>query len=173
MFSLIGALPPRFQPNAVWMANLNLINLMRQMETTNGARLFPELSNTTPSLLGRPIYENSVMDGTINASAENLLLAYGQPSQYLVATKLGNSVDLILHLFGSSRRPTGQSGLVLFLRTGGDCLVDNAGASLIAPNEAELPQWPGFTPIGLGPVRLTSKHQQRNRGGAKWNCPPV
>jgi len=108
------------------MANLSVINLMRQMETTNGARLFPELSNTTPSLLGRPIYENSVMDGTINASAENLLLAVGQPSQYLICDKIGSTLEIVQNLFGSNRRPTGQRGALLWFRTGGDSLVDNS-----------------------------------------------
>ena len=126
VFNLQAQLPPRFQPNSVWMANLSVINLMRQMETTNGARLFPELSNTTPSLLGRPIYENSVMDGTINASAENLLLAVGQPSQYLICDKIGSTLEIVQNLFGSNRRPTGQRGALLWFRTGGDSLVDNS-----------------------------------------------
>ena len=63
-----NALPPRFSDRAQWCANLAVINLMSQMETTAGARLFPELSEGR--LLNKPINELSNMDGVINAAAE-------------------------------------------------------------------------------------------------------
>jgi HK97 family phage major capsid protein len=69
VYSVQNALPPRFQPNAPWCANLSIMNSLRQFETTNEALKFPGLETNPPILLGRTLYENSNMDGTINAAA--------------------------------------------------------------------------------------------------------
>src|SRR5699024_581047 len=54
VFAVQSALPPRFQSNASWTANRGIANLLRQMETTNGALKFPELAANPPALLGKP-----------------------------------------------------------------------------------------------------------------------
>jgi HK97 family phage major capsid protein len=43
VYKLQNALPPRFQARAQWCANIAILNQIAQHETTNGARLFPEL----------------------------------------------------------------------------------------------------------------------------------
>lgn len=128
VFKVQNALPPRFQPRAQWNANLAIINTLRQFETTNGALKFPELANNPPMLLGRTVRENSNMDGTINPAATeaNHVLLYGDFQQFLIVDRVGSTLELVPHLFGSNRRPTGQRGALLWFRTGSDVLVDNA-----------------------------------------------
>ncbi len=135
---LQNALPPRFQPNSRFVAALPTINTFRKSETSNGALLYPSLQNDPPTLLGRPIHEVSNMDSAINASASeaNYVLAVGDWSHYLVAVKLGTKVELVPHLFGSSRRPTGQRGFYAHFRIGADSLVDNAFRILNVPTTA-------------------------------------
>lgn len=128
VFKVQNALPPRFQPRAQWNANLAIINTLRQFETTNGSLKFPELASNPPMLLGRTVRENSNMDGTLNAAAteSNHVLLYGDFQQFLIVDRVGSTLELVPHLFGSNRRPTGQRGALLWFRTGSDVLVDNA-----------------------------------------------
>lgn len=128
IYKLQNALPPRFQARASWNANLAILNTIRQFETTNGALKFPELSANPPMLLGRSVYENSNMDGTINAAATetNDVLLYGDFSQFAVTLRTGSSLELVSHLMGENRRPTGERGAWLWTRVGSDVLIDNA-----------------------------------------------
>lgn len=126
VFALQNALPPRFQPRAEWCANLSIINVMRQFETGNGALKFPEL--VSGQLLNRRINEMSNMDGAIGTSGavSNFVLVYGDFNNYVIADGIGTTIELIPNLVGSNRRPTGQRGLFMWLRTGGDSVNDNA-----------------------------------------------
>jgi HK97 family phage major capsid protein len=126
IYALQNALPPRLQANAQWCANLSIINSARRFESANGAIKFPELAQSPPMLLGRKINECSPMDGVINTGQENYVLVYGDFSNYVVTQRVGSTVELIPHLVGSNRRPTGQRGVWLWARYGADSVVDNA-----------------------------------------------
>jgi len=126
VYTIQNALPPRFQPNAQWCANLSIINTMSQFETTAGARLFPELSDGR--LLNRPINELSNMDGVINTTGavSNFVLLYGSFENFVVADRIGTTLELIPNVVGTNRRPTGQRGAFLWFRTGSDSVNDAA-----------------------------------------------
>ncbi len=128
VFKVQNALPPRFQAGARWAANLAVLNILRQFETANGSLKFPALQDNPPSLLGRPVHEQSNMDGTYNAAVtdNNYLLAYGDFKQFLIVDRVGATLERVDHLFGSSQRPNGQRGALLWWRTGSDVLVPNA-----------------------------------------------
>ncbi|OBH55411.1 phage major capsid protein [Mycobacterium sp. E2479] len=138
IYKLQNALPPRFQPRAAWNANLSILNTIRQFETTNGAKMFPELQANPPMLLGRNVFENSNMDGTIDASAtaNNYVALYGDFSQFVIVNRIGSTIELVPHLFGSNHRPTGQRGALLWFRTGSDVVVPNAFRLLNVPTTA-------------------------------------
>lgn len=137
-YKLQNSLGPRWQQNARFMAALPTINAARQFESANGSLLFPGLHVTPPSLLGRPIHENSVMDSALNAAATeaNYLAIYGDFSQYVVTMRVGAQVELIPHLVGANRRPTGQRGAWLWGRYGADSIIDGAFAMLNVPTTA-------------------------------------
>ncbi|MFC3765939.1 phage major capsid protein [Tenggerimyces flavus] len=125
VYATQNALPPRFQANAQWCANLAIINLMSQKETTAGARLFPEISDGR--LLNRPLNELSNMDGVINAAAENYTLLYGDFQRgFAIVDRAGTSVELVQNVVGVDGRPTGQRGVVMWFRTGSNVVVQNA-----------------------------------------------
>lgn len=128
VYKVQSALPPRFQAGARWAANLSVLNTLRQFETGNGSLKFPALQDNPPSLLGRPVHEQSNMDGTYNVAVtdNNYLLAYGDFKQFLIVDRIGATLERVDHLFGSSQRPTGQRGALLWWRTGSDVLVPNA-----------------------------------------------
>jgi HK97 family phage major capsid protein len=125
VYNLQNALPPRFSANASWLASLPILNLMSQMETTAGARLFPELSEGR--LLNKPISELSNLDNVINAAQENYILVYGSfRDAFVIVDRIGTTLELIPNLLHvTTNRPSGQRGAVLWFRTGSDVVVLN------------------------------------------------
>ena len=121
-----NALPVRFQRNASWLAALATINTMAGWEGSSGLR-FPEIANG--QLLRRPLDELSVMDSSFDAAvtAANPLLVYGDlKAGFLIVDRIGATFEIVQHVLGSNRRPTGQRGAWLWQRTGSDAVVPNA-----------------------------------------------
>lgn len=127
VYVLQSALPPRFQSNSAFAANLSTINVLRQAETANGALKFPSLHASPPMLAGKHIWEVSNMD-TVDAAvtATNYPLVLGDWKQFIITDRIGSTVELVPHVFGGNRRPTGQRGFFCWFRVGSDVLVDNA-----------------------------------------------
>jgi HK97 family phage major capsid protein len=127
VFTLQDNLPARFSANASWCAHIAIQNKIKQFETANGALKFPEVAEGR--LLGKPLYELSNMDGVINTTGavSNFILLYGDFGQgFVIADRIGSTVELIPNLVGSNRRPTGQRGMFLWFRTGSDSVIDGA-----------------------------------------------
>ncbi|MHA0285180.1 phage major capsid protein [Mycobacterium sp. C3-094] len=139
VYAVQNALPPRFQPGAQWASNLSIINTLRQFETTNGALKFPSLQDNPPMLLGRPMNEISNLDGTLNPAAteNNYPIVYGDFARGMtIVDRIGSTLELVPHLFGANRRPTGQRGAILWFRTGSDVVIPNAFRLLSVPTTA-------------------------------------
>ena len=76
-------------------------------------------------LLGKPVYEWSAMATAVTTGSKWAII--GDFKNFLIADRLGFSVELIPHLFGAANGfPTGQRGLVAFWRSGSGVLVPNA-----------------------------------------------
>jgi HK97 family phage major capsid protein len=66
------------------------------------------------------------MDGVINAIAENYVLVVGDFSNYVIADRIGMTVEFIPNLFDpTTARPTGQKGWFAYYRVGAN--VVNVG----------------------------------------------
>lgn len=131
VYKLQESLPPRFQAGASWQANLAIINKMRQFATGTGqqhAFVADLTAGQPPQILGRPLHENSNMDGTFDpaATADNFVLAYGDFRNYVIADRIGTTIELVPHLVGPNGRPTGERGYFMYFRTGADVVVHNA-----------------------------------------------
>jgi HK97 family phage major capsid protein len=127
VYKLDGALPARFAANASWLAHRTIYNLMRQFDTNGGSALWGQLGDARRGeLLGRPDYVAEAMDSTITALADNLILVFGDFSNFVVVDRLGTSLSYVPHLFGSNGRPTGQSGWYAHFRVGADSVNDAA-----------------------------------------------
>ncbi|WP_175551717.1 phage major capsid protein [Geodermatophilus amargosae] len=123
-----AALPVRFRPNARWLLSEDLLDVIRQAQGGDGDVL------DGATLAGRPFTETSEIDGTVTAGQANRIAVYGDvKAAYVVADRLGSVVSIVPHLFGpAGRRPTGQSGMILFFRTGGDLVIPDAVRVLTA-----------------------------------------
>lgn len=129
VYKVKAALPARYRANAAWLANEDIYDLTRQFATGTGPQsaFWADFGDGTPArLLGRPVYESTQMDGTVTAATTNYLLVYGSLKAYVAVDRVGAQVELIPHLFGANRRPTGQRGLLLWFRTGGDLVNTDA-----------------------------------------------
>ena len=124
------ALPPRYRPNASWMANLNYINRTRQFGTANNYHGFlTDLAGDSPGqLLGKPWYEASHMASALTTGADVLL--YGDFSRFYIVDRIGMSVEFVPHVFGANNRPTGQRGWYCYWRNGSGVVDANAFAQL-------------------------------------------
>lgn len=132
VYKLQGALGSRWQSNARFAGNLSILNLIRQMETTNGALKFPGAQDVPATLLNRPLHEVSGMDGDFNpaVTAANYVLAYGDFSNFVIVDRIGTTVELVPHLMGVNGRPTGERGLYMYRRVGSN-VVNPAAFKLL------------------------------------------
>jgi HK97 family phage major capsid protein len=132
VYALKGALPPRYRPNASWVASEAIYLLIRQFATGTGPQnaFWADLGMATPSLLlGRPTYESSVMAGAL-ADAAKILLVGDIAKTYTIVDRIGMTVMFNPLVVGTANnRPTGESGWFAHWRTGGG--VVNADASRV------------------------------------------
>lgn len=130
IYALDDALPARYRGNASWLANRAIYNLVRGFGTGGGSDMWERIGADRPALLlGRQAYEAEAMESnpaaTAGASNDNIML-YGDFSNYVIADRVGMTVELIPHLVGSNRRPTGQRGWYAYYRVGADSVNDDA-----------------------------------------------
>jgi HK97 family phage major capsid protein len=132
LYTVQGALPARFRAGASWLATNAFYNRARQFDTAGGSSLWAQLADDRPALLlGKPAYEAEDMDGVINATAENYMAVFGDFENYVIADRIGMTVEFIPHLFGTANgRPTGQRGWYAYYRTGAT-VVNTAAFKLL------------------------------------------
>ena len=127
VYALDAALPARFAANGSWLAHRAIYNKIRQFDTGGGNALWGQFADGRKSeLLGRPDYVSEAMDGTITALSDNLVLLFGDFSNFVVADRLGATMRFIPDTFGANGRPTGQSGWLAYWRVGSDAVNDSA-----------------------------------------------
>lgn len=121
-------LPARYRRKAKWMAHWRIYQAIREAAGANLDDFWANLNKGKPALLlGNPALICSEMDGVINASAENYVLILGDWSNYVIARRLGFTVELIPHLFSTgNNRPDGRRGLYGYARIGADSVADGA-----------------------------------------------
>jgi HK97 family phage major capsid protein len=136
LYALEAALPPRFRPNEVFVANRAIYNVVRGIDTAGGAALWlylsqglasevPRPGNTGALLLGRPAYESSAMVSAIANAAKIMIV--GDFSYFLIVDRIGLTVEVVPHLFGGTANyPTGQRGLYAYWRNTSKVLSANA-----------------------------------------------
>lgn len=101
-----------------WLANIGFYDLVRQNVSVDSEYSDP-VGDTPGRLLGRPTYEAEAMDGTINATQNNRIAVFGNFQNYVIADRIGTTVEFIPHLFATgNNRPSGQRGWYAYYRVG-------------------------------------------------------
>ena len=125
VYLLEESLPARYRPRASWLAANAIYNDIRQFDTQGGAQLWERIgADRPPLLLGRPALEAEAMDSAI-ATGDDYVLCFGDFSNYVIADRIGTTIELVQHLFSTgSGRPTGQRGWFAYYRVGADSVND-------------------------------------------------
>ncbi len=137
VYSLLEALPPRYRPRASWIGSLAYLNRLRRFgegSTGANAAFLTDLSgDVPPRLLGKPMFEFSEMTSTLSsatASSDDCLVV-GDFSSYIVADRIGSTIDYVPVVMGPNHRPTGQRGWYLHFRVGADDVSGGAAYRML------------------------------------------
>jgi HK97 family phage major capsid protein len=128
VYAVQAALPARFRnaPGAAWVANVAIINKIRQLDTAGGSSFWTNLGKGQPeTLLGAPIYESTTM--TSSVATTSLMAIFGDFGQALIVDRVGVSViyDPLVQASGGIV-PAGEAGWYCFWRTGSALTSVNA-----------------------------------------------
>ena len=130
VYAIDGALPARYRPRAGWFSHRKTQNLIRQFDTYGGAAIWADnlRDNAPGTIFGRPSYEAEAMDGVITGSGENYMLLFADSEAFVIADRVGMTVEPIQHLFSNTTtRPSGQRGFYAYARSG--CNWVNVGGA--------------------------------------------
>lgn len=140
VYTIQGSLPARHRADASWLANNLIYNLIRRFDTQGGAGLWTTLGNDRPAeLLGRRALEAEAMDGVVTTvgAVSNFILIFGDFENYVIADRIGTTVEFIPHLFHTgNNRPSGSRGWYAYFRVGADSVNDDAFRLLDVPSAA-------------------------------------
>lgn len=134
VYAVHDGVAARYRPRSSWLANTGFYSMVRQLDSAGGAALWERIGNDRPAqLVGRPVYEAEAMDGKINAG-DNYLAVFGDFSNFVIADRIGMTVEFIPHLFGPGVTgagarggfPTGQRGWFAYYRVGSDVVNPRA-----------------------------------------------
>lgn len=119
VYAIKQAIPPRFAPRSSWVLNSATVDTIDQFTPERSL-----VNDERTQILGRSMREWSTMaTGTATGTK---LAVHGDWSQYLIADRIGSTVELVPHVMGAAGRPIGARGLYFYWRTGSDLLVPNA-----------------------------------------------
>ena len=133
VYALHQALPPRFRvgDNArpVWLANVAIINALRQLAAFSGANYSMVNDNqpdSIPEVLSIDIYEDSAMDAS-NVVSGHKNLAILDMNSFIITNR---QPEMLIYepLFKdqATGRPSGQAGWFSWSRTGADLTTATA-----------------------------------------------
>lgn len=132
VYALDGALPARYRMGASWLAHRRTYNAIRQFDESGGSSLWVQLQQDVPPLLvGRRAYEAEEMDSDVTDPGGQILV-YGDFTNYVVADRIGTTLEFIPHLFQQETAgsgvgmPTGQRGWYAFKRVGANSVNNGA-----------------------------------------------
>lgn len=128
VYAVDSGLPARHRVRASWMAHRAIYNRIRQFDSSGGSQMWERIGADVPAqLLGKGAFEGEAMDSTITALADNLVLLFGDFQRYVIADRIGTTVEFIPHLFHTTtNRPSGSRGWYAYARVGADSVDDGA-----------------------------------------------
>jgi HK97 family phage major capsid protein/HK97 family phage prohead protease len=134
LYALEEALPERWLANASFLAHRSFYNAVRQLGAdSDGGNLWVRLSDgLPPELIGYPARRQSELPAFNQAAVDGTVQAvFGDFKQFLIVDRIGMNIELVPHLVGANRRPTGQRGIYAYWRNASKVLVDGAFRRLV------------------------------------------
>jgi HK97 family phage major capsid protein len=128
LYKVWDALPAKYRANASFISSTDVQNEARNFGTTMGSNFTVNLTDEAiPRLFGHPYYLNDFMDDFTGTTGAANLLVVGDFRNFLIAQRVGMTVELVPHLLHTSNnRPSGQRGLFAYARVGSNSVNDSA-----------------------------------------------
>jgi HK97 family phage major capsid protein len=122
VYDLKGQLPARAIPNAVFAMHPNKADSVFRF-TPSGSTTEPQaMPERDGPLLGKRVIEWTAIPTALTTGTTQML--YGDfRAAFTIADRLGMTLEVVSHLFGASRRPTGERGAFAYWRTGSKTVV--------------------------------------------------
>lgn len=121
-----GALPDRYKANATWLMNHDVGNEVATFANSNNLSFYTvDLTGVVEKIRNRPIEFSSYFPDFTGTTGASNILVVGDFRNYLIADRVGMSVELVPHVFDQATgRPTGQRGWFAYARHGADSVND-------------------------------------------------
>ncbi len=116
-YALKQAVPPRFMARSAWAAHPSVWDTTFRFVGGGSTEPAPLPTREGP-ILGQQKAEWTTMQTGISTTGHKLAIAGDWRAGYVIADRIGGSIELVAHLFGASQRPTGQRGFFFRWRTG-------------------------------------------------------
>jgi HK97 family phage major capsid protein len=143
LYAVEEDLDARWEGNASWLAHKSVYNKIRQFPTDttgNITNVFAEsLRDGNPrTLLDYPAYRSTAMNSytTAMATDNSVAMVFGDFKQFLIVDRIGMTVELVPHVLGANRRPTGQRGVYAVWMNNSKILIPDAFRYLVSQNAA-------------------------------------
>lgn len=122
------SVPEKFRARGNWVMNVDVENEIRSFGSgTATSRFTVDQTAAGISLLnGKAVILTDYAPEFTGATGAANILVFGDLKCFLVAQRVGMSVEYIPHLFGTTNnRPTGERGIFAYARVGSDVVVKN------------------------------------------------
>lgn len=127
-----GALPDRWKSRATWVVNEGVANSLASLANNNNWSNFTvDLTGQVEQIRNHPVEFSSYFPSALSTTAGTNVLVVGDFKNYLIADRIGMSVELVPHLFQQATAgsgvgmPTGQRGWFAYARNGADSINDS------------------------------------------------
>ncbi len=129
VYATWSALPQKYQRNAAWMMNVDVMNKVRQFGAANVYHAYTVSlpAGSVEQLFARPVYQNPYFPVFSSTTGSSNRLVVGDWDNYLIARRTGINVELVPQLFATNANlPSGQRGWFAYARIGGNSINDAA-----------------------------------------------
>jgi HK97 family phage major capsid protein len=132
--AIMADLPERYRPRASWFMNVSVENEVRAFANGNNHSDFTvNLQEEGVSLLNgkRVLLSDYSTDFSSTTTVTTAHMVLGDFRHFVIAQRVGLTVEPVQTVFAANQRPTGQRGLFAYTRVAHGSVVDNAFRTLI------------------------------------------
>lgn len=122
--SLWNAVPERYRARSNWLSNVSAESVFRQGE--HGLFTVDLTAEGIGVMNGKRYFTSDYAPAWSSTTGTLSIAVLGDFSNYVLAQRVGMSIELIPHVFDGDGKPKGQRGWYAWARVGGDSVNDNA-----------------------------------------------
>lgn len=129
VYATWSALPQKYQRNAAWMMNVDVMGKIRQFGASNVYHAYTVSlpAGSVEQLFARPVYQSPYFPVFSSTTGASNRLVVGDWNNFLVARRTGINVELVPQLFATANNlPSGQRGWFAYARIGSNSINDAA-----------------------------------------------